>query len=244
MTWPSLQGDRSRTVVRSGPLTRYCTGQPTGGPSSSGETRETTLGKSSASSFSSLACSRSRAATSLAMTTACAKKSLASWTFERQVEPDRAAPDIGAPACDVWVRPSAWRRASRRPCRWRRSRRSAAGSDRRRVPGGRRRGRTAAAHRAAPAARGRNSRASRAIVSQRMPHRADQHRTKQLDNAARLLRRGLVRRLQEPDAEQRRKQYRDEPGHDQRDRDDGEDRERVFAGGAAVRSRSARSRRW
>ena len=97
---------RSRAPrAMSGPLTRYCTGQPTGGPSSSGETRATTLGNSSASSFSSFACSRSRAATSLATITAWAKKSLGSCTFERQVEADRAAPDIGAPALDVRDRP-------------------------------------------------------------------------------------------------------------------------------------------
>ena len=33
----------SRTWPRSGPLTRYCTGHPTGGPSSSGEILATTL---------------------------------------------------------------------------------------------------------------------------------------------------------------------------------------------------------
>ena len=70
----------ARTWERSGPLTRYCTGQPTGGPSSSGDTRPTTLGICSASAFSSFACSRSRAATSLATTTACEKKSLGSLT--------------------------------------------------------------------------------------------------------------------------------------------------------------------
>ena len=64
----------------SGPLTRYCTGQPTGGPSSSGEIRLTAPGKSSASTFSSRACNRSRAATSLATITAWVKKSFGSWT--------------------------------------------------------------------------------------------------------------------------------------------------------------------
>ena len=80
---PSTSASRSaidRTWERSGPLTRYCTGQPTGGPSSSGDTRPTTLGICSAIIFSSLACSLSRAATSLATTTAWEKKSLASWT--------------------------------------------------------------------------------------------------------------------------------------------------------------------
>ena len=43
----------------------------------------------------------------------------------------------------------------------------------------------------------------------------------------------LVRLLEQPDAEQRREQHGDEPGDDQRDRHHGEDRERVFAGGAA-----------
>jgi hypothetical protein len=71
----------SRTWSMSGPLTRYCTGQPTGGPSSSGEIRLTTPGKSLASTCSSRFCKRSRAATSLATITAWAKKSFGSCTF-------------------------------------------------------------------------------------------------------------------------------------------------------------------
>ena len=70
-----------RTTDGSGPPTRYCTGQPTGGPSSSGETLAITFGKSSASTCSSLAWRRSREAPpSLAITTACAKNGAASWT--------------------------------------------------------------------------------------------------------------------------------------------------------------------
>jgi len=69
-----------RTSCWSGPLTRYCTGQPTGGPSSSAETRPTTFGNSSASSFSSRARSRSRASMPLVTMTACEKNSLGSWT--------------------------------------------------------------------------------------------------------------------------------------------------------------------
>ena len=60
--------------------TRYCTGQPTGGPSSRREMRAVTSGKSSANSFSSLACTRSRASRSFATTTVSAMKSLSSCT--------------------------------------------------------------------------------------------------------------------------------------------------------------------
>ena len=65
----------------SGPLTRYWTGQPTGGPSSSGWTLATTEGNSFASAFSSFNLSRSRAGTSLATMTACEKKLLGNWTL-------------------------------------------------------------------------------------------------------------------------------------------------------------------
>ncbi len=78
-TWASSRAIE-RTTDGSGPLTRYWTGQPTGGPSSSGDTRPTTLGKSSARRCSSLAWSRSRASTSLATITAWAKNGLASCT--------------------------------------------------------------------------------------------------------------------------------------------------------------------
>src|SRR6516162_5249799 len=53
-TWASRKAI-SRTSLGSGPLTRYCTGQPTGGPSSRGTIRVTAPGKSSASTRSSLA---------------------------------------------------------------------------------------------------------------------------------------------------------------------------------------------
>ena len=43
----------SRTSLISGPLTRYCTGHPTGGPRPNGDTRVTALGKFSASAASS-----------------------------------------------------------------------------------------------------------------------------------------------------------------------------------------------
>ena len=71
----------SRTSFTSGPLTRYCTGQPTGGPSSSGTVLVTALGKSSRSTRSSFTRSRSRAAMSLAMITNWLKKSLGSSTL-------------------------------------------------------------------------------------------------------------------------------------------------------------------
>ena len=79
-TMPASRNAMSRTCDMSGPLTRYWIGQPTGGPSPSGDTRATALGNCVASTSSSRACSRSRAATSLAMTTAWAKKSLGSST--------------------------------------------------------------------------------------------------------------------------------------------------------------------
>ena len=93
----------ARTCAMSGPLTLYCTGHPTGGPSSSGETRATTLGSCSASSFSSLACSRSRAATSLAMIDDLRKEVVGQLDVERKVEADCAASDIGAPTRDVGI---------------------------------------------------------------------------------------------------------------------------------------------
>ena len=57
-----------------------CTGQPTGGPSSSREMRAVTSGKSVANSVSSLASTRSRASRSFATTTISAMKSLSSCT--------------------------------------------------------------------------------------------------------------------------------------------------------------------
>ena len=50
----------ARTPVTSGPLTRYCSGQSTGGPSASGSTRAISVPKSSASTFSSRARTASR----------------------------------------------------------------------------------------------------------------------------------------------------------------------------------------
>ncbi len=79
-TTPASCMAMSRTSLVSGPLTRYCTGQPTGGPSPSGETRDTAPGNCSASSFSSFTSSRWRAATSLAISTVWVKKSFASST--------------------------------------------------------------------------------------------------------------------------------------------------------------------
>ena len=65
------------------------------------------------------------------------------------------------------------------------------------------------------------------------PHGADEDRTEgSHDKIGRSIGR-LVRLLEHPHAEQRREQHRDEPGDDERDRHHGEDRERVFAGGAA-----------
>ena len=75
--------------------------------------RPTTSGNSSASSCSSLACSRSRASTSLATITAWAEEGVRALHVERQVEADRAAADVGAPALDVLVLGRAPRRAAR-----------------------------------------------------------------------------------------------------------------------------------
>ena len=78
-TWASFRA-MSRTCAMSGPLTRYRTGHPTGGPSSSAETRLIRLGNSLARTFSSFCRKRSRAGTSLATITAWLKKLFGSWT--------------------------------------------------------------------------------------------------------------------------------------------------------------------
>ena len=76
---------------------------------------------------------------------------------ERQVEADRAAADIGAPALDVGIALQSGVEARRRRSRSRRSRRSAAGSGRPAARGGRRPGRTAAAPAAARGCEAANS---------------------------------------------------------------------------------------
>ena len=61
------------------------------------------------------------------------------------------------------------------------------------------------------------------------PHRADKDRAEHAQDHALLLGRRRLRFLEEPDAKQGRKQNGDKPGNDQRDRHDGEDRERIFS---------------
>ena len=65
----------------SGPLTRYCTGQPTGGPSSSGDIRETTLGNSSGQLLLQLGAQPLARGHVLGDDDGLAKKSLGSWTL-------------------------------------------------------------------------------------------------------------------------------------------------------------------
>ena len=118
----------ARTTDGSGPLTRYWIGQPTGGPSSSGETRATTSGNSSASLCSSLPCRRSRAVDVLGDDHRLGEERVGQLHVERQVEADRPLADIGAPALDVGIAlEHARRSASRQRVARRRSRRSAAG---------------------------------------------------------------------------------------------------------------------
>ena len=98
------QVERDRAHLRgSGPLTRYCTGQPTGGPSSSGETRATTLGNCSASAFSSLALQPLAGRDVLGDDHRLGEEVVGELDVERQVEADGTAADIGAPARDVRV---------------------------------------------------------------------------------------------------------------------------------------------
>ena len=237
----------SRTVSTSGPLTRYCTGQPTGGPSSSGETRPTASGNCSASSFSSRGCRRSRAGEVLRDDHGLGEEGVRQLHVERQVEADRAAADIGAPARDV-RRP---RRAPRRAAAtaaslaWieafcgsvrstSSSGRSEAGKN---CCGTKRIAQTASAKSASVTRDGQPAR----------PHRGDQERVVERAASApgfAARPRLRLRRLQDRHADQRREEHRDEPGHDQRDADHGEDREGVFAGASCARSRSGRSRRW
>lgn len=63
----------SRTVWISGPPTRYCTGLPTGGPSSSNLTKASVPTNSSRSSFSSAGFTRLRASMFLVTMTVCPK---------------------------------------------------------------------------------------------------------------------------------------------------------------------------
>ena len=64
------------------------------------------------------------------------------------------------------------------------------------------------------------------------PHREYEETAKCPHDPPGLLRMRDLRLLEDPNAEQRRKQDRDDPGCDQRDGDDGEDRESVLASGA------------
>ena len=91
------------TSSLSGPLTRYCTGQPTAGPSSSGDTRPTRPGNSSASSFSSLRLQPQARVEVLGNDHRLREELVLQLHVERQVEADRAAADVGAPVVDVRI---------------------------------------------------------------------------------------------------------------------------------------------
>ena len=82
----------ARTWSMSGPLTRYCTGQPTGGPSSSGEIRLTTPGNSSASSCSSLRLQALPGGDVLGDDDRLREEIVRQLHVQRQVEADRARP--------------------------------------------------------------------------------------------------------------------------------------------------------
>src|SRR5271156_866547 len=85
----------SRTVRVSGPITRNCTGKPTGGPKLKRSTRTRASVKApSSTAFSIRALIRSRASTFLATTTISAKA---------EPEPRRALADIGGIGRDVLV---------------------------------------------------------------------------------------------------------------------------------------------
>ena len=114
------------------------------------------------------------------------KKSFGQLRVQRQVEADRAAADIGAPALDVRI--VLQRRVEAAPTRPRshRSRRSAAGAGRPAAPAGRRPGRTAAAPAAAPASRATNRPSVTPIVTQRACIAASSRRRKRAVDAARL----------------------------------------------------------
>ena len=100
---PASRSAMSRTCVTSGPLTRYCTGHPTGGPSPSGDTRVTALGNCVASTvletrLKPLACRHV-----LGDDNSLGEEVVGQFHRKRQIEADRAAADIGAPACDVGI---------------------------------------------------------------------------------------------------------------------------------------------
>src|SRR5882724_8234022 len=112
MTAESLKAI-SRTRTGSGPLTRYCSGQPTGGPNSSAERRLTTPGNFSIKRGSRRLRSRSRASRAPSDDDRLGKEIVGKLHVQRHIKPDGSLSDIACPVVDIGVVLTALRRLQR-----------------------------------------------------------------------------------------------------------------------------------
>ena len=234
----------SRTSFTSGPLTRYCTGHPTGGPSSSGTMRRHRAGKFVLQHALELGAQPLAGGDVLGDHHELAEEIVGQLDAEREIEPDRAASDIGAPALDIGIVLEHRIELGRRDRCWRRSTRSAAACRSTSSSGRSDDGKNCRGTWGRRGARRQSKRASTRIVIHRIRMAATSTPRKMRtampgSAAARVF--GL---RQQCHAQQRNEEHRDQPRGEHRDADDREDRERVLAGRARWRTRSARSRRW
>ena len=100
--WASFSGDLAH-LGDVGPADAILHGQPTGGPSSSGETRETDAWEFLGQDLFQLHVQALARRDVLCDDHRLAEEVVRQLHVERQVEADRAAPDIGAPARDIRI---------------------------------------------------------------------------------------------------------------------------------------------
>ncbi len=225
----------SRSWVGSGPSTRYCTGQPTGGPSSSGETRPTTCGNCSASSCFEPRLQAFSGLDVVGDDDRLGKERVGQLHVQRQVEADRALTDVGAPAFDLGGELGVFAQDL-----FELIDQALGGMDRGVL-------RQAQVDDQFRAIRGREELPRHLCQRQdggdedgerqRDGEPARAHRQRQQaavggHGPIRFVVRSGLGRTQQHHAEQRREHHGDEPGREQRDADHGEDGEGVFAGGA------------